>query len=461
MKFYLHSNYGDSLWLARRLLADGHDVLLHVRDEAAKAVGKGIVPLAPTPMPPADATVIFDSSGHGRMGEAFRRRGLGVIGGNPLDAELELDRSRGTQLMQASGIQVPETHSFTDFGQAKAFLSTHRGVWYFKPSGNQSTSLTHHGEAAELRRWLAWAQPHLKGVTSFELQRKVDGTEVSCEGWFDGEKWVPPFNATFEDKHFLTGNLGPRVGCASNVVWAFDDPDAELPRRTVKRLTNILRAAAYVGPIDLNCIIDGEGEPVGLEWSPRLGFDASQAWLGMLVDGDLGAQLAEFARGRLRRFSAQTDKRALTLRVTTPPYPTEHVTPAKEQRGLPLGLELLRDPRSIFVDDVMLDAKGEPCLAGRDGSVCCVGALGRDFHQLQAEVLRTVDHLRIPGKQHRLDPSERAPKAWAVLRDHGFMGRRLAAQLVPAKPSPGVQDSGDAAPAAPHMPPFVENSPNS
>src|SRR5438128_7611293 len=112
-RFFLHSAHGDCAFLGRRLVDEGHEVSLYVADPTAKDLARGLVPLSPSPVVPRDAVVLFDAPGHGRLGQAFRARGHPVIGGNALDDDLELDRAKGTKLMQRVGIAVPATKSFT------------------------------------------------------------------------------------------------------------------------------------------------------------------------------------------------------------------------------------------------------------------------------------------------------------------------------------------------------------
>src|SRR5262249_33138263 len=146
---------------------------------------------------------------------------------------------------------------------------------------------------------------------------RIEGTEVSCNGWFDGQKFVPPFDFTIEEKRFMPGKLGPRTGCESNIVWLAQDNT--LPEISVKPLENILRREGYVGPIDLNSLILPSGEPVGLEWTARLGFDATQAWQALIPR--LGEQLAEFLSGGLREWE-HSDDLSVTIRISMPPYPS-------------------------------------------------------------------------------------------------------------------------------------------
>jgi phosphoribosylamine--glycine ligase len=424
VKFHFLSEEASSLFLAWRLKHDGHAVTFyHLDDPTRKArVGDGMVKLSPTPEPPKGAIVIFDSTGKGRMGTDLRRRGWKVIGGNPFDEDLELDRASGTKIMQALGIATPKTKVMGSISQGQAYVSTHPGVWYFKPNG-KTTTLTNHGEGKMFVRWLEWASQFIEGEP-FELQAAVEGIEISTEGWFDGQRFVPPFNSTLEEKHFLTGDHGPRTGCESNVVWCWEGNEPQLPKGTVLRLTALLKKAGYVGPVDLNAIIDGTGKPHGLEWSARLGFDASQAY-SLLVDGDYGEQLAAFAEGKLDRWDLKPGY-AMTLRVTVPPYPSESVVEAKKTAGLPIDPAIVADPRRYLPSDVRIE-RGGPVVAGAHGYVVAVGTTGSTFSACRKTLLRMADDLDLEQKQYRVDPVHRAEKAWAALEAHGLVELQKAA----------------------------------
>lgn len=448
MKFFLISEWGDLHFLARLLKAEGHQVQLHVKHPEAKDVGKGLVELVKFPAPPPGATVIFDSAGHGILGNQLRAKGHGVIGGNPLDKVLELDRTAGTKAFADAGIQTPETHTFTSMAQGRAFLATHRGEWFWKPNGNLSCSTTYNGkDPKQLARFLTWAERAIQGIKGFELQKKVPGTEVSVEGWFDGRRFVLPFNSTIEDKKFLTGDLGPRTGCQANVVWPW--VTTKLPEKTIAKMEKALRDAKYVGPIDANVIVGGDGEPVGLEWSPRTGFDALQA-LCMLLD-PVGEQLAAFAKGDLREWTIR-DELALTLRVSTPPFPAEREAIGKQPRpkplpvhGLPLDPTLCDDPQQVFVDDVMLGPDDLPALAGRDGNVGCVGVHGPEMAPLRAKLLKAADALDIPNKQFRRDILPRFEEAVTALKTYGYITAKDVVNASRPKPKPDAPAPSKAA----------------
>src|SRR5438552_5077024 len=106
MAFVFWSMHGETLFLARQLQAEGEQVQLYCKDPSAKCVGRGIVPTLRTPQLDSGDVVLFDAVGLGAQGQALRRQGYPVIGGNPFDRMLELDRTKGTAIMHDLGIAI-------------------------------------------------------------------------------------------------------------------------------------------------------------------------------------------------------------------------------------------------------------------------------------------------------------------------------------------------------------------
>lgn len=419
-RFCLLSEFGDMAFLGLRLQEEGHEVWLHIKDPASRHVYDGMLPKLKTPTPPPGSTVVFDTTNRGALATALRRQGFPVIGGNPIDRDLEVMRTSGFEIMESIGLSVPEWHPFASVKDAIRFLrrEAEDGGWYFKPNGDAPTTLTHNDDSNdEMIAWLEAVEPRLAGVKSFVLQKKQEGIEIDCDGWFDGQRWVYPFCSTIEDKKAWTGELGARGGCASNVVWRWPGPRPPFPMATVMRLEPILREARYVGNIALNTIVDSEGTPHGLEWSARFGFDALQAF-ALLVRGDLGEQLAAFARGHLDRFDVGPDL-ALTLRLSCPPYPLEAPELAQANLGIPVDPRLDGSHPRVFPDDVMV-TKGRARLAGRDGSVGTVGIVGDDIAQMRHDLVEFAKDIRIDDKQMRTDPVERYERAMGMLANFGY-----------------------------------------
>ncbi len=442
MRFFCHSEHGGLLWLARRLQADGHDVRLWVQHGQA---GQGLVPGAPGPYPADEEVVVVD--GPPSRAAALRRPGQRVIGNNALGAEVAYDPAAALRRLRVAGLRLADPRVFHDVRAAKAFLATHPGRWVVEAA---EAGFTADGDHDAVRRWLGWAGTGLRD--GFTLRRYVPGHAVGVAGWFNGERWVPPFVAVLTDPRAQTGDLGPVTGTEATCVWALEGEQPALARATLLHFTAALRAAHYVGALTLRAVVDGDGAGAltALGFVDRLPGDAFMGW-ALLLAGDLGTQLAAFARGSLRRWDARTHVRALTLRVTTPPYPVEPPD-ARAVAGLPLDPHLLDDPRAVFVQDVRADRAGEPVLAGVDGHACTVGHTALDWWALRDGALGKAKKLAIPDKQYRTDPVLHAEAAWSALRE--VRDRRATAPPLraptgfPARPSrDGDADASEPPPA--------------
>src|SRR5947207_7582179 len=253
-RFYVFSTAGDGAFVTPLLRAEGAPTTLYTVAPEARDVLRGYVPRQTVADVPNGAVILFDDVGHGRLGSFFRGRGHPVIGGNPIDRGWEIDRQHGAKMAERAGITVPETHAFPSIRHAIRFLEGESGEWVVKPSGTPraSCALTQSGEAEELVRHLRWAE--LRAAQDFPaliLQRAVEGLEIDCDGWFDGENFVHPFFSTLEDKRLMDGERGPRTGCAANVVWPWH-LGARLPEDTVALVAEEFREAGYAGNIAMN-----------------------------------------------------------------------------------------------------------------------------------------------------------------------------------------------------------------
>src|SRR5947207_8459176 len=419
--FFIYSKDGDSMApLGQRLLREGHAVRMFTFNKESKLVGDGLVPKAPTGIPRKGELVIFDTTGFGREADRLRRGGWKVISGGVFADRLEYDRGFGIQVMRDAGIPVPETHEFKTANEARTFLKQQprASAWYLKPSGDEECAATYGARDVEdMLRELDFRSAKREMPPAFLLQKKMESSaELSFEGWFDGRRWVLPWNSTIEDKRLLAGDLGPNTGCMANVVWAYKDPLPRLAALTLSRLIPLLREHNYTGPIDINGIFDDEGTFHALEFTPRPGYLALQA-LVALAGGDLGTQLWEFTNGSLDRFTIADDRFGLAVGVSVPPHPdAEH---AIEARGVPLDPKLMYDPIRIMPTDVMLIG-GNPYIAGSDATAAVFVDTGKNLGELRSMVLDNIKRYAIRHAMYRIDPVERAEGELRFLEAHGY-----------------------------------------
>lgn len=389
-RFALLTERGGLLWLARRLAAEGHDVTLHVREATTLALSG--LDIQHGSIAPRDATVVFDGTGRGRLGAQLRARGQGVIGGNALDEDLD------ARLLGAT-LRMPTTLRYADERAARAYLATHTGEWRAMDDDGR----TYSDDAARLARWLRWAKP-----APVTLQRVVLGQRLNVVGWFDGQRWVPPY------AHVLDAD-----GCVA--VEAVNGSPAVSELFT---LTGMLRAARYVGPLRLDLVRDREGLTA---LSATAAIDATMPALSLLWDGDLGLQLERFARGTLKRLDVQTDRTAVTLALCAAP-------PAWP--GMPLDKRVLGNAKTLFVESVR-DGKDGPELA--DGmTIARVGAVGADLDAAVAKALRIHEKLWVPHRDWELCLPAEFPRLDAPLAADTHARDQADAPSAPPPPAPSA-----------------------
>ncbi len=440
---YVWSDYGEALGVAMRAERDGWTSLLRMNHATHRDIGRGLVPLTQAP-PPKGALVFFDATSQGKHGRFLRAQGHPVIGGNPFDRDLEIDRACGTQIMAACGIALPETHGFTTIQKAIAFLEHEEGDWFVKFSGGRESALTQSARTTDmLIRRLLWLERTRRDlIQGLELQRKIEGVEIDCEGFFDGTRWVPPFNVTLEDKQFMPGNRGPRGDCESNVVAFLDGDAPRLAAQGVTRVGDLLAEHGYIGPLGFNQIVAEDGVSYGLEWTARAGWDSTLAYMHCFGP-DFVDQLEAFARGDLDHWEP-TDPSALslTLRLSVPPYPNENRVDGalKRIKGMPLDPGLLEGDLTTLVD-VRLGPDGAPVLAGTSGHIGTVGAVGRDLKALRKDVLGQAKAIDVDDLQFRIDPSARVERDWKALVELGLL-RPLERSALPLPVETGSLRAG-------------------
>jgi hypothetical protein len=94
-------------------------------------------------------------------------------------------------------------------------------------------------------------------IRQFQLQRRVTGVEVAVGAFFNGKEFIYPLNVNFEHKKLFPGNIGPSTGEMGTAMF-WSGPN-KLFNSTLKKMEAKLASEGYVGYIDLNCIVNGNG----------------------------------------------------------------------------------------------------------------------------------------------------------------------------------------------------------
>jgi phosphoribosylamine--glycine ligase len=414
-KFLLISGGGDGLGLALRLRMEGNDVAVWIREGRAKSNYDGLLakPKKWDEFLDASTIVIFDSSGGGRTADRLRARGHFVFAGSTFADQLELDRSVALDFMSQAGIKTPESRTFRSWEKAKAYVKEHDHRLVFKASGDTGNYLGSYvsydtQDLIEMLDHFAEVTAG-KGKPEFILQDFVEGTEVSTEGWFNGREFMTPWNHTLERKQLMNDGLGPSGGCAGNLVWIEKDTNHVI-EQGIARMASILRDHEYVGPIDLNSVVNEDGV-WGLEFTPRFGYDALPALLE-LVEGGIGGTIAAMARGEFPTALPLANRKAAGLRVSIPPYPSEHFHP---DEGIPVRGLTREDRDHLYFFDVKLDDKNRLVSTSAFGAVVTVTGNGDGIVDAFSGPMEIAKRAKIPQKQYRTDLVNVFTKSWCEL----------------------------------------------
>lgn len=421
-----YSMYG--AWFSIRLEQEGHSVDIYLDDKDdhfgnLKYVLSGLIkpPLRAKPSFDKYDLVLFDLTGRPALAEDCLRQNIPCMGDSNLCSQLEDDRLLGIEVMEQCHVDVPFYERFDDINAAKKFIRKTNKRYVFKPNGGQEqdTATTYVSKDAEdLLRYLDRLGALSKGA-DFILQEVVNGTEISTEGYFNGEEFFF-VNGTIEEKKLMNGNIGPATGCSGNLVWVYDEQNPPFVfREGLEKLKDFLQGVGFRGMIDLNSIVS-DTKLYGLEWTPRFGYDAS-ATVFSCISSDLGDFFGAIASGNRPDYNIGNIF-AAGIRLSIPPYPTETTDEKIVRAEVPIqGIEEDDIPKNTFLFDCMASDSGELSSVGINGfigvPIQAAGTIQEAFGVL-GERIKRID---IPDLQYRTDMEERCIKRYKVLANQGWL----------------------------------------
>ena len=414
----LMSDFGDGLPIAIKLAREGHIVKVYIRQKKAKRSLQGFKNPSQVQSPKMldqYDLILFDMAGLGQQADSMVKQGRSVIGGGSFNDKLELDREYGEKVARSLlKINVPTYKKAGTVNACVKALETAGKPLVVKPLGNQDTRFTLVSDDKANRPLISLVKNLGADLFPVILQERIDGVEISTEGWFNGKKFKV-FNHTLEHKRFMEGELGPMTGCMGNVVWLSERN--RLIETALTPLGPLLKKVNFVGPIDVNCIVTEE-EAYFLEFTPRFGYDAIQAWCE-LIKGSLFDFLWKLSIGD--RLPDIRDDYAIAVRLSVPPYPMK----GKEDLDILQGVQFLDikkgAERHTYLSDVMMNGSSPVC-AGVDGVLGCVTARGDQIQEVRRRAYRTARNIIIHGDvQYRKDIGAGVERKIEKLKTWGWL----------------------------------------
>ncbi|MGB5245399.1 MAG: phosphoribosylglycinamide synthetase C domain-containing protein, partial [Woeseia sp.] len=252
-------------------------------------------------------------------------------------------------------------------------------------------------------------------VKQFQLQKRVRGVEVAVGAFFNGKEFMMPINVNFEHKLLFPGDIGPATGEMGTCMY-WSGPN-RIFRATLGKLGARLAEEGYVGYMDVNCIVNGQGI-YPLEFTARFGYPT----ISIQADG-LSMPIAEFlhgmATGTLTNFKAKRGFQ-IGLRVVVPPFP--YNDPKTFEANSKDRVVIFRKPNydGIHIEDVKL-VNGEWLITGHTGVVLIVTGGGISVKQAQAQAYQRVRNILIPNMYYRKDIGDRWFEDHDKLHSWGYL----------------------------------------
>lgn len=431
------SNSGESLPVVLRMLKEGADVGIYVHSNTYKDNYDGIINKIPITKLRQVALkaeiVIFDitrpnehtkndhillkmfglpknsDSVFGAVADVLKKR-TKVIGGSVMTEQIEMDRQKGFEMAESVGVKVPQYFYFNSLLKGISFLRKRSDLWVFKPDNNMDLDMTYvESFAGELVIKLEndFKKRLTKDNIGFVLQKKIEGVEISTEMLFDGERAVS-FNHTFENKKFLTGNLGQNIGSQSNLVWI--KKQEGLLVKELKRMIPFLKKAGYIGAIDVNCIISSKDKkPYFLEWTPRFGYDALYGILS-LVKGKMADYFKKFFAVDFNSGFAASER----LTISPFPYSDKKLLDIFAKDNEITGN--LEDKPLFWGEDIKVE-KNRLLTSGNDGIIGVMVSKGNSIGGSFGNVFRAIKDFKITTPlQYRIDAIKQFEKRMNKLK---------------------------------------------
>jgi len=397
----------DIAWLVSK---EGCNVRYYIESESERTIGDGFVPKVDdweSHVDWADVIVFDDVLGQGAKAKALRDKGKRVIGGTEYTDRLEDDRSFGQDELKRHGVSIIPFQNFEDFDSAIEFVKAHPSAYVIKPSGEAQNikRLLFVGQEDDGRDVIhvleSYKAVYADTVKVFQLQRRMRGVEVAVGAFFNGNDFMMPINVNFEHKLLFPGNIGPATGEMGTCMY-WSGPN-KIFTATLAKLRDKLAEEKYVGYIDVNCIVNGQGI-YPLEFTSRFGYPT----ISIQADG-LNMPLSEFlfgmADGSLKDFKAKRGFQ-IGVRIVVPPFP--YYDPKTFEANSKDRVIIFKKPNydGLHIEDVKL-VNGEWLITGKTGVVLIVTGHGNSVKQAQAQCYQRVKNIMIPNMYYRTDIGDR------------------------------------------------------
>lgn len=427
-----HEDAGCGLAFAMACIKAGHEVRYYLRAENNQAIGEGMRGLehvknwVPSATGWADLVVTTGNDEFIPKLDAIRKRGVAVFAPTKASSDLEIEREKGMKLFKKCGIEVPAYETFKSLKEAEEHVRKKPERYVFKTLGSEEDkSLSYVGKSAAdmVARLQRWGKLGMNPKGKVMLQTFIPGIELGVSRWMGRDGFISAPNENFEHKKLLSGNVGANCGEAGTVQKYCQE--SLLYQMVLEPLEAALIEMGHLGDVDVNCIIDEDGQPWPLEFTCRWGWPAFNLMLAT-HKGDPAEWMLDACEGR---DSLEVDYSvAAGVVLAQPDYPYSKATKA-EVLDIPIygpsqGNRKFVHPQSVKMAKLPAMKDGaviEKRMWATCGDyVCVVTGTGKTVAQACKRMYGVVKEIEIPNMMYRDDIGEKLEEELPKLQAHGF-----------------------------------------
>ncbi len=340
--------------------------------------------------------------------DAFRAAGLKIFGPTQAAAQLESSKDFAKQFMARHGIPTAAFGTFTDAGEAHAYIDRHGAPIVVKADGlaaGKGVVVAATDEEAH-----AAVDAMLAGNSMGEAGHRVVieecllGEEASFIVMVDGEH-VLALASSQDHKRLKDGDQGPNtggMGAYSPAPVVTPELHARIMREVIHPTVTGMAADGirFTGFLYAGIMVGADGAPKVLEFNCRMGDPETQPIL-MRLKSDLVTVMEAAVNGKLDNIEAAWDRRtALAVVLAAEGYPD-----APNKGAVISTLPPAADDLHVFHAGTARQ-EGQTVVSG--GRVLAVTVLGDSVRMAQKRAYEAIAGIHFDGMQFRRDIGWRA-----------------------------------------------------
>lgn len=395
-----------------RLLAEGHEVKVHVANELCHGTMAGMVEriadwrgeLGWIRNAGDDGIILFENVAErrGALQDQLRSEGFNVIGGSAYGDRLENDRGYAQEILHEVGLSVYPYQTFSSRSDAISHIKSNPSRHVIKFNAAYETFVGQLSNGADAIAFLE-GLPSQGERESFVVTNFIEGVEMGVGAYFDGEKFLTPACLDWEHKRFFPGDMGELTGEMGTIVTY--EGAAKFHDLTLGRMKTLLRRNGYCGYINLNTIVNEDGI-WPLEFTCRFGYPGYA-----ILDSLQATPWSEIFHDLITRSRTSFETVggfAAGIVLTTPPFPY-----GRPEVKVPVGMPVIIDPtitpdqrRNIHFGEVGLH-NGQLVTSGAYGWTMVVVGIADTIAVAQQSANDLAARITIPNVRYRRDIGER------------------------------------------------------